>query len=188
MRGFLVRSSSRLYLKVLVLLICSTVLSGGGCSIKKKTGVTGAVIAPLSDLNLVREKIPDLLLEIKKDPYALPEDMNCSALRAAVLDLDEILGPDLDDLSKAEKPGAVEKGSRAAGAAAVGVLRNTTEGVIPFRGWVRRLTGAQRHYREITAAVAAGVVRRAFLKGLRVAQGCPIPGSVKDSNEEPAVP
>nr|QQZ48666.1 hypothetical protein JKL49_14210 [Phenylobacterium glaciei] len=38
--------------------------------------------------------------------------------------------------------------------------------LIPFRGWVRRLSGAQRHDSLVTAAINAGAVRRAYLKGL----------------------
>lgn len=68
--------------------------------------------------------------------------------------------------------GLIERGTDAAGGAAVGALRRTAEGVIPFRGWVRKLTGAERYSKRVAAAIAAGTVRRAFLKGLSVAQNC----------------
>jgi hypothetical protein len=45
--------------------------------------------------------------------------------------------------------------------------------VVPYRGWVRKLTGAERYSKEVAAAIAAGTVRRAFLKGVVVTRGCP---------------
>jgi hypothetical protein len=38
---------------------------------------------------------------------------------------------------------------------------------------VRKLSGAERYSREVAAAIAAGTIRRAFLKGMRQAAGCP---------------
>ena len=63
----------------------------------------------------------------------------------------------------------LERGADAAGNA----LQRTAEGVVPFRGWVRKLSGAERYSRQVAAAIAAGTVRRAFFKGLGQAQGCP---------------
>ena len=44
----------------------------------------------------------------------------------------------------------------------------------PLRGWVRKLSGAERHAREVTACIAAGSARRALLQGVAVAQSCGI--------------
>ena len=60
----------------------------------------------------------------------------------------------------------------AVGNAAVGALQKTVEGAIPFRGWVRKLTGAERYSRKVAAAITAGSIRRAFLKGVAAADGC----------------
>jgi hypothetical protein len=46
------------------------------------------------------------------------------------------------------------------------VLKGAAGSIVPFRGWVRQLTGAERHARAVQTAVAAGRVRRAYLKGL----------------------
>jgi hypothetical protein len=43
---------------------------------------------------------------------------------------------------------------------------------VPFRGWVRKLSGAERYSRQVAAAIAAGAARRAFLKGLAQGKGC----------------
>ena len=56
--------------------------------------------------------------------------------------------------------------------AAERALQGAAESVVPFRSWVRKLTGAEKHSKHVAAAIAAGTVRRAFLKGLRVARGC----------------
>jgi hypothetical protein len=83
-----------------------------------------------------------------------------------------VLGPDLDaPVSEANK-GLVERGIEGAGGAAAGALQRTAEGVVPFRGWVRKLTGAERYSKRVAAAIAAGTVRRGFLKGLAAAQKC----------------
>jgi len=97
----------------------------------------------------------------------------CTALAVEVRALDEVLGPDLDAPASASNPGLIERGSTAVGNAAVGAVRGAAEVVVPYRGWVRKLTGAERYSKEVAAAIAAGTVRRAFLKGVVVTRGCP---------------
>jgi hypothetical protein len=94
------------------------------------------------------------------------------ALTREIRQLDEALGPDLDAPTTEGNRGLMERGSDLAEVEAVGALRRTTESLIPFRSWVRKLSGADRYARHLAAAINAGVVRRAFLKGLRVAQRC----------------
>lgn len=141
------------------------------------TRLTQAAVAPLSDLNLVQDKIPPLLQAAQKAPYALPADRSCQALAADIQALDAALGADLDAPRSEDDPSLLDQGTGAAGDAAIGAVRSTTEGVIPFRGWVRKLTGAERHARAISAAIAAGMVRRAYLKGLGQAAGCQAPAA-----------
>lgn len=141
------------------------------------TRLTQAAVAPLSDLNLVQDKIPPLLQAAQKAPYALPADRSCQALAADVQALDAVLGADLDAPRSEDDPSLLDQGTGAAGDAAIGAVRSTTEGVIPFRGWVRKLTGAERHARAVSAAIAAGMVRRAYLKGLGQAAGCQAPAA-----------
>jgi hypothetical protein len=71
----------------------------------------------------------------------------------------------------------VERGAELLGSVAADSVRTSTEGVLPFRRWVRRLTGAERYSKEVTAAIAAGTVRRSFLKGVGLARGCASPAS-----------
>jgi len=141
----------------------------------KKLGA--AVVAPLTDLNLLRESIPAVLVAARKAPYAIPPELSCAALGAEIEALDSALGADLDRTARDGEATLLERGTEAAGDAVIGAVRNTTEGVIPFRGWVRRLTGAERHSRDVAAAIAAGAVRRAYLKGLGHAAACAPPAS-----------
>ena len=144
---------------------------------KANTQFADAAITPLSDLNLVRAQIPAVLAEAQKGAYLIPLKASCEVFAANVQALDEALGPDLDVPVLATEAGTLERGADALGNAAVDAFRSAAEGVIPFRGWVRKLTGAERYSREVAAAIAAGTVRRAFLKGLGQAQGCSPPAA-----------
>jgi hypothetical protein len=150
-------------------LIALALLAGCQTNPAKKNDLGHAVTAPLSDLNLVRDKIPAVLQVARSAPYAVPEDTSCKALAAHVVELNDVLGNDVDTLSANGEHGF---GADDIGDAAVSAIRNTTEGVIPFRGWIRKLTGAERHSREVAATIFAGSARRAFLKGLAVGKGC----------------
>jgi len=145
--------------------------SGGG------KGVTDAATTPLSDLNLVKAEIPPVLAEALKAPYKAPAGAGCEAIAAEVTQLEAVLGADLDVPPSASRPSLLERGGTAAGDAAVGALRGAAEGVIPFRGWVRKLSGAERYSREVAAAIAAGSVRRSYLKGVGQARGCAAPAA-----------
>lgn len=132
--------------------------------------IADAATAPLADLNLVRAKIPELLLAAQEHPYRVPVAHACTDLQTEVHALDEVLGPDVDAPRSKQSQG--EKGSEALGDAAIGGLRGATEGLLPFRGWVRKLTGAERYSKQVAAAVGAGLARRSFLKGMGQVQGC----------------
>jgi hypothetical protein len=136
-----------------------------------------ATAAPLKDLNLVQDRIPPPLAAALQAPYARPADASCAGLTAEVKVLDELLGLDLDSATSAANPGMIERGVVAIGDATIGAVRGAAEGVVPLRSWVRKLSGAERHSQQIAAAVAAGVVRRSFLKGLGDAGGCAPPAA-----------
>ena len=94
---------------------------------------------------------------------------------AAFARLDEVLGPDLDAPASADDPGMIERGTDAAGNEAVNVIQGAAEDVVPFRRWVRKLTGAERYSKKVAASIVAGTVQRSFLKGIAVARGCGSP-------------
>ena len=153
-----------------ILVLCLTL--AGCAAAPQQASVTDAATTPLSDLNLVHADIPPLLVAAQRQPYGIPADATCAVLQADVRALDAVLGPDLDAPASASNPGLVERGGATVGGAAVGALKGAAEGVVPFRSWVRKLTGAERYARDVAAAIAAGTVRRAFLKGLGAARAC----------------
>ena len=135
--------------------------------------LSGAATTPLHDLNLVQAPIPEVLQAAGRAPYAVPAGGGCEPLVAGIRQLDEVLGADVDVPPSDTRPGLVERGSNTAGQAAVDALQRTAEGVVPFRGWVRKLSGAERYSRQVAAAIAAGTARRAFLRGIAAARDCP---------------
>ena len=154
-----------------------TMMALAGCATQEQAAreqqVAQAVTTPLNDLNLVRAEIPEVLKAAHKAPYAQPADMSCAALTSEIQSLDAVLGADLDTPQTAANPSLLERGATAAGDAAVGFVRRTAEGVIPLRGWIRKLTGAERYSKEVAASITAGGIRRAYLKGVRATKDCP---------------
>ena len=146
---------------------------------KTELALQEAARTPFSDLNLVRKDIPDALKTAHKQPYAIPLDPTCEGISKEVEALDAALGADLDTPATANNPSLLERGADAIGDSAGGAIRGAVEGLIPYRSWLRRLTGAERYSREVLAAIAAGTVRRAYLKGIGQAQGCREPAAPK---------
>lgn len=149
-------------------LLLASLLALAGCASSDSKKVVSAATTPLSDLNLVNAPIPDILMAAEKAPYKVPADSTCPALRREIQELDAVLGADLDTPPTESNPGLIERG----GSAVAGATQRAVEGAIPFRGWVRKLSGAERYSRQVTAAIAAGTVRRAFLKGIAHARSC----------------
>jgi len=142
------------------------------CSTTDESKASAAVATPLNDLNLVNAPIPEVLVKAQHGPYVLPPDQECQTLASEIKALDEVLGPDLDAPPGESSRGLLERGVEAGSGAAVGAIQRTAEGVIPFRGWIRKLTGAERYSKRVAAAITAGGVRRAFLKGVRATKNC----------------
>lgn len=151
-----------------------------------RDGITGAMQAPLRDVNIVRTKIPRVLLEAMDDPYRRPAQADCRALIALVTPLDTALGEDIDRNPPSDGEDLMDRGRKAAGQAALGALASTAQDMIPMRGWVRKLTGAERHDRLVQSAITSGNVRRAYLKGLGEARGCNPPATPQ--HKPPAAP
>jgi hypothetical protein len=134
--------------------------------------ISDVATSPLNDLNIVQGTIPKVLNQARRQPYLVPADQSCEALDADIRALDEVLGPDLDAPPSDDDPGLLERGTTAVGGEAMGMLKGTAEDVVPFRHWVRKLSGAERYSKKVQAAIVAGTVRRSFLKGIRFAHGC----------------
>jgi hypothetical protein len=157
----------------LLLALIAAALSACAAPQTEKLGSIAAT--PLKDFNLSDTTIPPLLLQAKASPYAAPADQACPKLMAEVSAFDEVLGPDLDAPEGPEES-RTARAAHAVNNAALGAVQRTVEGAIPFRGWVRKLSGAERQSRDVAAAIAAGTVRRGFLKGMAAAHNCaPLP-------------
>ena len=164
------------------LLIVLPLLLLAGCAGSRVAGQKpstfgDAAASPLSDINLLRTKIPTVLLDAMDAPYSLPNPLTCREIAAQVRPLDEALGPDLDAPPSLDDPSLLERGEEAARGAGVAVVRGAAQSVIPMRGWVRRLTGAETHDRLVLQAITAGAVRRGYLKGLGKVRKCTPPAA-----------
>ena len=121
---------------------------------------------PLKDLNLMKESIPPELQAIVKAPYALQGIRKCNQYKAAIDDLTRILGPDVDS-------GIKRKGQNA-GEFALGAAESVVGSLIPGAGLIRKISGADAAQKRARAAVLAGNLRRAYLKGTGRAKGCKV--------------
>lgn len=128
--------------------------------------VRDVALTPLSDLNLNKDEIPEILLVARSAPYSNAGLASCSDIRNAVGDLDAVLGDDYDTYIPEEH-----------NVSATDVAQRVVGSFIPFRGIIREISGARAHEREFREAIAAGLMRRAFLKGRGLEMGCPYPAS-----------
>lgn len=130
----------------------------------REPNVRDVATTPVTDLNLSRDEIPAILLSVVQDPYASKAGADCEAIAQAIVELDAVLGPDFDIV--AEKRERVSEGR---------IAQSVVGSLIPFRGVIREATGAADHRRQFEAAITAGMIRRAYFKGLGEAKGCPYP-------------
>lgn len=114
------------------------------------------------------KEVPPKLQDIQDEPYSLVGLRNCSALIREVRELNEVLGPDVNEkVNKSLAKKREETAGRVAGSA-IG-------SIIPFGGIIGEVTGANAERRRYNEAVYAGTVRRGFLKGVGLQRGCKAP-------------
>ncbi|MBL0916019.1 MAG: hypothetical protein IBJ13_11050 [Sphingopyxis sp.] len=114
------------------------------------------------------KEIPEKLRAVQDDPYSLAGLGTCAALIREVSELNEVLGPDVNekvDKSRAKK--REETAGRVAGSVAAAA--------IPYGGLIGEVTGANAERRRYAIAIYAGTVRRGFLKGVGLERGCKAP-------------
>jgi len=158
---------------IMFLLTCTSCATHKDTAKQDKENLNNAVVAPLKDLNLVKDKIPAVLLDIQKNPYLLPaSDISCEQLNEEIAALDLVLAPDIDAI-KSEKENQLDRGAKAISKASLSAIQRTTESLVPYRSWVRKLTGAERTSIIVAKAIKAGNLRRAFLKGYK-AKSCSV--------------
>lgn len=136
-----------------------------------------AALAPLEDLNLKQQGIPDVLSRARSDPYDLAGLSRCEPIAAEIGRLDAALGPDLDEAPAPDTRTRAQKVGGAIKDAGISEVRSESSGLLPFRGWVRKLTGAARHDKKVQAAIRAGEIRRGYLKGVGMRMNCAPPAA-----------
>lgn len=134
-----------------------------------KAGDTAGDIVeqPFKDINVVKDKIPQKLLDILDAPYDMDGMRTCAALKGEVKSLTEVLGPDVDSDEVRRK-----KGKTSASEFVFDGARSLGGGILPFSGIIRKISGAEAEQKRAQAAVLAGHVRRAYIKGLMRGRGC----------------
>ena len=164
-------------LRGVLFLSCLALL--GGCSAARQVGdgFGDAVTSPLVDLNVRRDQIPTVLLQAQANPYDRRNLSQCTTIGAEVARLDEALGPDRDEPPRPDNPTLNERAQDAIAEAMLDAIRDAATDFIPYRSWVRQLTGAQARSKTVQDAVEAGRLRRAFLKGLGMRANCSPPAS-----------
>ena len=139
--------------------------------------VKGVVDQSFRDFGLLESKIPPVLLEAMADPYARVAPATCDELAAQIRRLEGALGPDLDAPINTERLSNMTRGKGQARDASLDALRSTVQNYIPFDGYIRIVSGADRHDHRVLAAIQAGSMRRAYLKGMGEMEHCPAPAT-----------
>jgi len=122
---------------------------------------------PLKDMNIVKKKIAPALEAMMAEPYSMKGLRTCRQIITEVRKIDDMIGPDVDS------PEAMQAARKQTPAEfAFGATEAIAGSLIPFTGLVRFVSGAQKRERYAQAAVFAGSVRRAYLKGTARNRGC----------------
>ena len=90
---------------------------------------------------------------------------------AEIGELDAILGP--ESFQPGPDRNIWDRGGDLAEQGTVAAAQSAVNGLIPFRSWVRLISGASAAEREALRAFANGQQRRTFLRGYGASLGCP---------------
>jgi len=146
----------------------------GACSSGRtadtRRGVGDAAYIPLRDVGLMRPEIP-LLLRNLQYPYSTASLSDCAAITREIGQLDAVLGP--ESYQPGPNRNVWDRSGDFVEEQTIEAAETTAEDLIPFRSWVRRISGASRAEREALRAVANGQQRRTFLRGYGASLGCP---------------
>jgi hypothetical protein len=147
--------------------------AASGAATQTRDGFSGAATAPLDDFNLRRREIPPLLAAMPS-PYHVPVELTCARIEMDIAELDAVLGLDWDS-GKPDRRLNTEILADEAAEATLDAVREVSTGWIPFRGLLRKATGADSHEKRYNQAFRIGAQRRAYLKGYGLALGCELP-------------
>lgn len=164
------KRASRLGLLAGFALIAAPAAAPLGAQVMPEPDAAEVARTPLRDLNIQARDIPEVLISAARDPYAMAGMDTCDAFVTDIAALDSVLGADYDI---ADADGNIRFSEGRIGQSLVGSF-------LPFRGIVREVTGAAGNDRAMRAAYTAGMVRRAFLKGVGLGRGCAYPARPKE--------
>ncbi|WP_199553958.1 hypothetical protein [Sandaracinobacteroides hominis] len=122
------------------------------------------VTKPLKDANIVKAEIPPKLAAIMNNPYSLDGLKTCAQFSGEIAQLTKVLGPDVDATQSKKDQSATE--------VMLGEVERQAAGLIPGSGIIRKVSGAEKQEAKAKAAIYAGSLRRAYLKGTARAKGC----------------
>jgi hypothetical protein len=151
-------------------LCLSLVACSSGRTADTRRGVGGAAYIPFRDVGLIRPEIP-LLLRNLQYPYSTAALSNCAAVTHEIAELDAVLGP--ESYQPGPNRNAWDRSGDFMEEQTIEAAQSTAQDLIPFRSWVRRISGASAAEREALRAVANGQQRRTFLRGYGASLGCP---------------
>jgi hypothetical protein len=97
-----------------------------------------------------------------------------------VQQLRDALGGDFDEADNPQSPSLTTRRG-----VALTLVHGASEMLLPFAGFVKTLTGAQKHDQLVVEVITAASVRRGYLKGLGEAHGCPYPAYPRHVAVEP---
>lgn len=147
--------------------------AAAGAAGQTRDGFSDAATASLDDFNLRRREIPPLLGAMPS-PYHVPLELTCARIEMDLAELDAVLGQDWDTPAPDTRLNTEALADEAADAA-LDTVRSVSTGWLPFRGLVRKATGAESHEKRYNQAFRIGAQRRAYLKGYGQAAGCDLP-------------
>jgi len=142
--------------RILILLggwLCAAAVAGAAGAQPVKPGAE-------SGTGLSGAEVPQLLKDIKSDPYRAPGAPVCDTVPVEIRQIGELIGPDLDDQAKPDEKSLASRGV------------NLARGMVPYRGVVRMVTGANKKDDELRDAIMAGYARRGFLRGVQLNLKC----------------
>ncbi len=130
-------------------------------------------------LGLTGADIPQLLKDIKAEPYKAAATPACDTIPAEIQAIDDLIGHDVDYVPpKTDASTDIEQKAVKGGASVV-------RGLVPYGGVVRFVTGANKKDDALREAIVAGYARRGYLRGVQAALKCPAPTPAAEPKSEP---
>jgi len=133
--------------------------------------LTHAASTPLRDVGLIRPDVPEMLRTLNYPYKTDTVARECAAVLIEIGRLDAILG--VESYQPGQEQHLAARISGQAGDYAIGAVAGAAADLVPYRSFVRRLTGANAAERRAAAAYAMGETRRSFLRGYGLALNCP---------------